>query len=254
MSFTFQKNSKILIIGGTHGNEYTGIDLVKYLQQNLIINVDQIIANLQASELNLRFVETNLQLAFGVKYPISSEELRAVEISKILPNYDFIFDFHNTIDQNMTCGIVTCLPNDFQIQVCKIFGITKIIQFPPGNTLIGQNPEKSISIEISSSDMNLFKIEKLRQNIIDLQSNDYSLKSKQKIEQFKFIRTLPKSSFDRLFPKLGYLYNFLALNQSQKKILNFPLKKDIYPVFRGAISHFTSGLMCSFVEKVEFEK
>ena len=174
MSNNLQKNSKILIVGGTHGNEYSGIELVRYLQQNPVKNVDQIIANSQASELNLRFVETNLQHSFGIKYPISTEELRAVEISKILPNYDFIIDFHNTIDQNMTCGIVTCLPNDFQIQICKVLGITKLIQFPAGNTLIGQNPEKSISIEISNSDMNLFKVEKLRQNIIDLEGLDIS--------------------------------------------------------------------------------
>ena len=152
----------------------------------------------------------------------------------------------------MTCGIVTCLPNDFQIQICKVLGITKLIQFPAGNTLIGQNPEKSISIEISNSDMNLFKVEKLRQNIIDLEGLDISSKDfTNKINCYKFLRTLPKSTFDRIFSKTGYLYNFIELSEPQKEILNLPLEKNIYPVFRGAVSHFTNGLICSLVEKID---
>lgn len=192
-----------------------------------------------------------MQNAFGVKYPVSSEELRAVEISKILPNYELIVDFHNTTDQNMTCGIVTCEPNSLHLKVCQALGITKIIQFLPGNTLIGQYPEKSISIEISNSDMDKFSTLKLYENLLDLQRSVLETQNiKTNIEYFQFVRHLPKSTFDRLFLQLGYLYNFIALTTKQKEVLNLPLKKDIYPVFRGAVSHFINDLMCSFVEKV----
>lgn len=245
-------NSKYLIVGGTHGNEYTGIELVKYLRQNPIENMKPLIANIDASELNLRFVETNLQNAFGVQHPISLEEIRALEISPILAKSDFIIDFHNTIDQNMTCGIVTTNPNDFHFSICTHLNISKIVQFPPGNTLIGQYPDKSISIEISNSDTHIYSTETIYQNLKKISGNK-QIQASYEITQYKFVRQLPKPVFDRLFKDLGYLYNFTELTQKQKEVLSLPTDRKFYPVFRGAVSHFTNNIFCSIVEPIHFK-
>ena len=39
---------KILVIGGMHGNEMLGIDLVKSLQENPLENIDSVLANEEA--------------------------------------------------------------------------------------------------------------------------------------------------------------------------------------------------------------
>lgn len=57
---------RILVLGGMHGNERLGIDLVQLLQIKPIAGVDALIANPRAVARNVRFTESDLNRSFGV--------------------------------------------------------------------------------------------------------------------------------------------------------------------------------------------
>ena len=57
---------KILVIGGMHGNEMLGIDLVKSLQEDPLENIDSVLANEEAIKVNKRFVKQDLNRSFPV--------------------------------------------------------------------------------------------------------------------------------------------------------------------------------------------
>ena len=78
---------KILVIGGMHGNEMLGIDLVKSLQENPLENIDSVLANEEAIKINKRFVEQDLNRSFpGVKSSDIYEQQRPIELLKCARN------------------------------------------------------------------------------------------------------------------------------------------------------------------------
>jgi succinylglutamate desuccinylase len=107
---------KVLIFGGTHGNEWTGIYLIKKyssLLKNEFKNLDLnfIHANPEAFVLNKRFKDEDLNRAFEFveeKRPHSYENLRAKEIkSLILDEECFVIDLHTTTSNLGSTLIVT---------------------------------------------------------------------------------------------------------------------------------------------------
>jgi hypothetical protein len=91
---------RILIIGGMHGNEPLGVDLVKLLKRASPNSIDYILANPKATKLKQRFYQTDLNRSFGKLTPESYEEIRAVEILDLTRSYDLVLDFHNTQTNN----------------------------------------------------------------------------------------------------------------------------------------------------------
>jgi aspartoacylase len=85
------KFKKILVIGGVHGDETTGIELIKKLEQKPIKTISTLLANPLAVQKKKRFIETDLNRSFN-KVPISKEEKLALEIDKEIRNYDLILN------------------------------------------------------------------------------------------------------------------------------------------------------------------
>ncbi len=112
---------KVAICGGTHGNELTGIHLVRRWQktpseiQRNGLELSTLIANPAAYQQNRRYVDNDLNRRFSLKdlndpSLQSVEELRAKEINQILgtkesPKVDFIFDLHTTT-ANMGLSVI----------------------------------------------------------------------------------------------------------------------------------------------------
>lgn len=98
---------KVLVIGGMHGNEPLGIELVKLLQNKPIENVDAIIANEEALIANARFTGQDLNRLFpGNKASEAYEPKRASELTELCKQYDVVLDFHNTYCPDNDCGFV----------------------------------------------------------------------------------------------------------------------------------------------------
>lgn len=103
---------KVVIVGGTHGNELTGAYLVKKFERDpRIIQRSSfesltLLANPRAFKANLRYVEKDLNRCFvhqdlANQNLTSYEDLRAKEIQQILspkldPQVDLIIDCHST--------------------------------------------------------------------------------------------------------------------------------------------------------------
>lgn len=115
---------KTLYITYTHGDEHPPYEMPNAL-----------IANPLAKERNVRYIETDLNRSFGAKTPVSYEEKRAIELEKILSEYDLVVDIHRTTAQTKFCGIVT-KPEDAVYTLP--YGVNAVIQVDIQNSLISK--------------------------------------------------------------------------------------------------------------------
>lgn len=102
----------LAVVGGTHGNEFTGIYLLKKWQQQPALikrasfETEMLFANPVAHKENKRYIEHDLNRCFELQQLdddslTSIEQLRAKEINQLLgpksnPRVDFIIDLHTT--------------------------------------------------------------------------------------------------------------------------------------------------------------
>ena len=121
--------TKVAIVGGTHGNESTGVFLVKKLKEQLPeyrgINLDYYIGNPKAVRECRRFIDSDLNRAFMTRELSDSslygyESNRAKVINQCIgpkgnSSYDFIIDMH-TSTTNMGTTIILCELNEFTTQ------------------------------------------------------------------------------------------------------------------------------------------
>ena len=105
---------KIAVIGGTHGNEPTGIEVINYLKatspkfQN---EYKTFFGNPKAYELGKRYVDTDLNRAFGKTGSSrgnETERSKALE-KEISGNFDFVLDLHTTTSNMGVTVILTHL-------------------------------------------------------------------------------------------------------------------------------------------------
>lgn len=119
---------KVLIIGGMHGNEPLGIELVKLLQNEPIENVDAIIANDEALAANSRFTGQDLNRSFpGSKASEAYEPKRASELTELCKQYDVVLDFHNTYCPDNDCGFVGETAARNLYDVASYLGLKRVI-------------------------------------------------------------------------------------------------------------------------------
>jgi len=117
----------VVVVGGTHGNEYTGVWCIKELEQPSVIQrvttrfpslkISTLMGNPRAHLLNKRFVDTDLNREFTSKKlqignTRTAEGHRAQELNQLLgpksdPKTDCIVDLHSTT-ANM--GVTLIIP------------------------------------------------------------------------------------------------------------------------------------------------
>jgi aspartoacylase len=112
----------IAIVGGTHGNEYTGVYLIKKLQQEKFdekwngLNISLKLANVKAYEQAVRFVDYDLNRSFSSNN-LNDNDLSSYEanIAKVInaklgpkgnPKTDMIIDLHTTTSNMGVCIIL----------------------------------------------------------------------------------------------------------------------------------------------------
>lgn len=222
--------NNILIVGGLHGDEPSGIEVAKYFRKNTYSHIHSIIGNPEAIKQNIRFVGTDMNRSFQAKTYISIEEKRAKEIKKLLYKYDLIIDIHNTRAPHTTCAITTCTPNNLHILLANYFCFSKIVIMPPSGSLIAQNPDKAISLEIALDDTEKFSKEYLIKKLINLQEYLPSSKKK-KLAIYKYGNTYKSSYLNKMGFDITNLTNFKDISKKQKIILKLPINNHYYPIF-----------------------
>lgn len=115
----------VVVVGGTHGNEYTGVWCIKALDRQLklkneyrTLNLSTLLGNPEAHKANKRFIDEDLNRQFSRKAlkenPTgSTESKRAQELNQLLgpkfsdnPATDVIIDLHTTTTNMGTTLIV----------------------------------------------------------------------------------------------------------------------------------------------------
>jgi aspartoacylase len=124
--------TKIVIVGGTHGNEFTGAFLVKKFErfpeliQRSSFQCTTLLANPKAFAAGKRYIDTDLNRCFLTQSldnatPSSYEELQAQAIYQMLgpkdhPQVDFILDLHTTT-ANMGLTIIPTSNDLFNLRL-----------------------------------------------------------------------------------------------------------------------------------------
>jgi aspartoacylase len=116
--------ARAAIVGGTHGNELTGIHLIRRWQSNPqevarpSFSTELLVGNPKATSLNRRFVDQDLNRSFGLGSLADTqsahyEVARAAQINALLgpkgaPHVDFIIDLH-TSTSNVGAMIIVAI-------------------------------------------------------------------------------------------------------------------------------------------------
>ena len=151
------KIQKIAIVGGTHGNEYTGPYLLNLLKNRVPVSrystfeLNLLLANPKAYENNVRFVDDDLNRSFLAEdlsnYSLDSYEAnRAKVINQVLgpkenSKTDLIVDIHSTT-ANMGVSLILVNDNMFNLQLASYmkFRIPNVfVYYIPPEAYTGKN-------------------------------------------------------------------------------------------------------------------
>lgn len=129
----------VAIFGGIHGNERAGVYAVEALMEGLVLKkgkVYLVLANPSAIEANVRMLEKNLNRCFFADNDGGTpEDLRALELMKILDECDALLDLHMFYDDD---GEPFIICEDEAVGVAKIFDVgiisTNWAEVEPGGT------------------------------------------------------------------------------------------------------------------------
>ncbi len=223
---------KILLIGGTHGNELTGIKLVKYLLKNPILGIEPIIANKKATNKKVRFIDTDLNRSCGkTELKTHEEKLSKILRPKIMAA-DFVIEFHNTTAKNNTCAIVTSVPNLLHYSLASYFGVQKILIMPPNGSLSGFRSTRFFSLEISNHDSQLKGIKYLTSKLAGI--NGLRLMNRRRSKVYKYANILiTKTDAKEKGIIVTQLKNFRKFSSREKGLLGLPRDKKFCPIFIG---------------------
>jgi len=138
--------NSIALVGGTHGNETSGIQLIRNWQQFGLpsrfneLNVSLSIANEAAIAANVRFVDEDLNRQFTFERLSNNNSAKEAELAKALnqqlgpkgdSNTDFVIDIHNTTSE-MGATLIILEADEFHIQLARYVKQ----QMPEANILV----------------------------------------------------------------------------------------------------------------------
>lgn len=217
---------KLLVLGGTHGNEKLGINLVKSLKERPISKVDSLIANPLATERGTRFIETDLNRSFGRQMQSSYEVRRAQQLVRILAEYDLVLDFHNTETPDNNCCFVGESCSDLLYSAVKQLGFSECIEAT--YDCVNKYCLNTVSIEISMGNR-LDSVDYWRKAIEQLVTSNETT-SKGSLSIYRFLQRVTweeKNAFD-----LSGWKPFVSLGDDDKKALQ--VSGEVAPIFIGS--------------------
>lgn len=92
----------IAILGGTHGNEFTGIEVINHLKKTQYSSpyhhYETFLANPKAYKNKSRYIDSDLNRAFAENStPLGYEKNRSQELKELIHSkFDFLIDLHST--------------------------------------------------------------------------------------------------------------------------------------------------------------
>ncbi|WP_408096368.1 aspartoacylase [Peredibacter sp. HCB2-198] len=152
---------KVLIFGGTHGNEWTGIYAVKKYAESLSqefkeLDLHFILANPEAHKINKRFKDEDLNRAFQFLHedrPDSYEHRRAKELKALIDaEACFVIDLHTTTSNMGNTVIISHnQPTNFHVarEMTKSLPDCRVIVSPdPSKKYLASQSDFGMMIEV----------------------------------------------------------------------------------------------------------
>ena len=228
---------KVLVIGGMHGNETLGLNVVKLFNNNEVDNVDTLLANEQAIDADCRFVGQDLNRSFpGNTNSKDYEPKRAAQILKLTKKYDLVLDFHNTFCPNNDCSFIGENANQELSDISWILGLDKIIV--ADYDCINKAAGNCLSIEVSMSSP-LNNAELWYDRILTL-SRAESFTVRSDVKKFRFVYRMTLKDKDRLELDKRDLKAFQPMDVKIAKAMG--LSSPAYPIFiRDSFTPYNYG-------------
>jgi hypothetical protein len=224
---------KFLIIGGLHGNEPLGIELVSQIQKLNLPNIQAVYGNPKAIQKIVRFLNQDLNRVFPGKKDGDIEEQRAFELMQISQEYDFVLDFHNTYCPENDCGFVGGEKYCDSLELASFLGLDKVIV--ADYDCVNKYVKNCLSVEISlSSGKN--NVQYWLDKILNLSNfkTDKSLKTPDLFEFKRRVSRIEQNDF-----KFSGWKAFKPISQKDIQVLNLDLGKKYLPIFVD--DKYTSG-------------
>lgn len=216
----------ILVIGGMHGNEPLGQDVVAGFRKKPVKNVDAIFANQEAIDRNQRFVTQDLNRSFPGR--LDSEEYetrRAAELLRLAKYYNVILDFHNTHCPDNDCGFVGETAPQKLYDVASWLGLKRVIA--ADYDCVNKYSSNCLSIEISLSS-GAMDAQLWRERINEL-AQQTRLKKAEDLKIFRFVYRMTLDDKMRLGLPKKNLRAFQPIDENLAAEMG--VASPAYPIF-----------------------
>lgn len=262
---------KKLIVGGTHGNEWTGIYLLEHMKSSPLFEA-QLLANPEAFKQNKRFVDEDLNRCFSKEKLANPagilERERAVEIQRIIENFDLVLDCHTTTS-NMGNTLI------FTRKTKESFHLIQHIkkQVPHIKVLFHADPDEQYLIShcklgivvevgpVANSTLNPKTFEETRIVAEAVGQWKGQASAEMELEYFEYSKTIPYS-----FNQEGKLSSmvhpefqdadFRELQETENLLMDLNLKdipfsglEGLYPIFINEAAYYKYEYAMQLVEK-----
>jgi len=264
---------KIAIFGGTHGNEPVGVEVIKALRaqkpKSNFHTYETFIGNPKALEKKVRYIDSDLNRAFGKKgQPIGYELQRSKELEQqIRGKFDLIIDLHTTTT-NM--GLTAILNNTHKItrQTCCLLkernnGLKLIeeVDLDEDCNHLGRLAPACVTIEVGPVANNVVSgdlVLKTYQMISDILNFDYKQNFDfEKTEVYKTIETLkfPPEEGWYIHPEIENS-DFKMIKKGQPlfiniagETINYQKDYEAFPFFINEAAYLESDSAMIFAKK-----
>lgn len=217
---------KILVIGGMHGNEPLGIQIVELLQSRPVKNVKAIYANKKAIAANKRFANQDLNRCFpGDLKNKEYEPRRAAQLLAFTKNYDLVLDFHNTYCPYNDCCFVGDRAEQTLYQAAQLLGLDKVII--ADYECINKFASNCLSVEISLS--SLLNTPGIWYERIKILCRLRRLTGKPDIQTYRFVYRMTLEDKANYHLAKQNMRAFTAINPNVAKKLG--VNTPAYPIF-----------------------
>jgi hypothetical protein len=217
---------KILVIGGMHGNEPLGQEVVKLLQANPIKGIDSVLANEQAIIRDCRFVTNDLNRSFpGNPNSEDYETYRAAEILEMTIGYDVVLDFHNTHCPDNDCGFVGTTAPQQLYDVSAWLGLNRTIV--ADYDCLNKYAPNCLSVEISLTSAQM-SAEKWYERLRELARLD-AVPNSDNVQKFRFVYRMSLEDKETLGLTSENLKAFQPIDPKLAEAMN--VNNPAYPIF-----------------------
>ncbi len=225
--------AKIYVIGAQHGNELFGLKILAHLQALDHPSIKLRIGNLEAIAKKRRYIESDLNRSFGEGPNTSLEHTLAAHIQSEIEAYqpDLILDLHTSRGKVGVVGIAASISPHLNHLAARL-GMTRLVTMPESiasNSLIGQYPETSLSLEFGTGQRSDALALKTARAIVGL------LESPQQNRSTKIPHYIVKRMIGNHEAPGDQLENY-TYNQTLDGY-PFLVGKNTYSEFRGFLTH-----------------